>query len=109
MFLSITDHNRGIRQSNTAYNQISHFCTQLTWCKRVKWVKFRHFFVDYLYEYDILSWKHRVHLMKVSTVLYLFDIWGVCCALARFLYGVGDRNVLKSLCLQRFVMCLVTL
>jgi len=35
MFRSVRHHHQGIKPKNTAYNQISHFCIQLTWCKRV--------------------------------------------------------------------------
>ena len=44
--------------SNKAWNLISHVCIQLTWCNRVKWLKYRHFFVQFLYKCDG-SWYTR--------------------------------------------------
>jgi hypothetical protein len=40
-------------QSNKAYSHISHFCAQLTWCERVKWLKYRHFRVEQMYKYAV--------------------------------------------------------
>lgn len=46
-----------IRESNglnTAENQISHFFILLTWCSRVKWLKCRHFCVEFcIYVLDL--------------------------------------------------------
>ena len=72
MFRPATYHHQGIKQSNTAQNQISHFYTQLTWCKRVKWLICRYFFLELLYTCDrslyTVPWKQPTYLTKVSTV-----------------------------------------
>jgi hypothetical protein len=39
---------RELNQSSTTQNQINHFCPQLTWCKRVKYLQCEHFLVKYL-------------------------------------------------------------
>jgi hypothetical protein len=72
MFRSARDHHQETEQKKT-YNPISHFCTQLTWCKSVKYLKCRHFFVDLLYEcagsWCTVSWMQTTYLKNVSTFL----------------------------------------
>jgi hypothetical protein len=47
LFRFAMDGHHGIKQSNTAWNQISHFCIRQTSCKIVKWLKCRHFFLAF--------------------------------------------------------------
>jgi hypothetical protein len=41
---------RKSKRNKRAWNQISHFSAQLTWWRRVKWLKYGHFFVGQLYK-----------------------------------------------------------
>jgi len=54
MFRSAKDHHQGTKQSHIALNQISHFCIQLTWCRRVSselcWLLFSTWFQETVYQ-----------------------------------------------------------
>jgi len=67
-----------IRESNqniSAWNQISHFSAQLTWCNRVRWLKYKHICVEWLYKcvgsWRAVSWQQPTYLLEVSIVAFI--------------------------------------
>jgi len=56
-------------QIHTTWNQISHFCMQLTWCKRARWLICRHFFIASLCKCEgswcAVSWEQSEFVVVV--------------------------------------------
>jgi hypothetical protein len=66
---------RESNQSNSAWNPISHFIMQVTWCNRVRWLKYKHFCVEWLYKcvgsWHAVSWQQPMYLSEVSRVAFI--------------------------------------
>jgi len=56
----------GKKSSNIAWIQISHFCIQLMWCKKVKYLKYSNFFANiFINVIDLDIRKNNIKIFKL--------------------------------------------
>jgi len=93
---------RESNQSNTAWNQISHFSTQLTWCNRVRWLKYKHFCAEWLYK-CVGSWQQPAYCRKSAE--WHLSLWmsAIFCHYTVWYFGVillksqlGDTQAIST-------------
>jgi len=89
---------------NVEENQISHFFILPTWCNTVKWLKLRHFCVEFLYicvgSWYTVFWKQPPYLTEASTVaprqpctIATICFYAVLLCIIPWCRSLADRNV----------------